>query len=134
MLKVMNNFGVRVFQVAWKTGEVPKQWQTSMLIPIQKKGDKKKCTNYRGIPLLSLPLKVYAKCFEKRSRMIAKPQLQDARCGIRPGKSTIDQIFVFKQVFEKSWKYAKEYTCFVPLEKAYEPCFKRQDKSNTAGV
>ena len=41
MLKAINNFGVYwltcVFQVAWKTGEVPKQWQTSMLIPIHKK-------------------------------------------------------------------------------------------------
>ena len=38
MLKVMYNFGVywltRVFQVAWKTGEVPKQWQTNVLIPV----------------------------------------------------------------------------------------------------
>ena len=52
MLKVMNNFEVRwltrVCQVAWKTGEVPKQWQTSVLIPIHKKGHKKKCTNYRS--------------------------------------------------------------------------------------
>ena len=41
MLKAMNNFGVRwlirVRQVAWKTGEVSKQWQASMLIPIHKK-------------------------------------------------------------------------------------------------
>ena len=48
MLKAMN-IGVcwltRVCQVAWKTGEVSKQWQTSVLIPIYKKGDKKECTN-----------------------------------------------------------------------------------------
>ena len=41
MLKTMNNFGVCwltcVCQVAWKTGEVPKQWQTSVRIPIHKK-------------------------------------------------------------------------------------------------
>ena len=31
------------------------------------------------------------------------------------------QIFVLQQVFEKSWKYAKEVnTCFVDLEKAYD--------------
>ena len=79
MLKAMSNFGVCgltcVFQVAWKTGEVPKQWQTSVLTPIHKKGDKKKYTNYRGISLLSLPGKVYAKCLEKRCHEIVKPQL-----------------------------------------------------------
>ena len=40
-----------------------------------KKRDKKKCTNYRGISLLSLPGKVYAKCLEKRYREIVEPQL-----------------------------------------------------------
>ena len=125
MLKAMNNFGVcwltRVCQVAWKTGEVPKQWQTSVLIPIHKKGDKKKCTNYRGISLLSLLGNVYAKCLKKRCREIVKPQLQDALCIFRLGRSTMDQIFVLQQVFKKSWKYAKEvYTCFVDLEKAYD--------------
>ena len=34
MLKAMNNFVVR-FQVVWKTSEVPKQWQTNVLIPIR---------------------------------------------------------------------------------------------------
>ena len=33
----------------------------------------------------------------------------------------MNQIFALRQVFEKSWKYAKEvYTCFVDLEKAYD--------------
>ena len=49
MLKAMNNLGVfwmtRVFQVAWKAGEISKQWQTSVLISIYKKQEEKKCTN-----------------------------------------------------------------------------------------
>ena len=92
-----------------------------MLIPIHKKGDKKKCTNYRGISLLSLPKKVYAKCLEKRCCEIVKPELQDTQCGFCPGRSTINWIFALQLVFEKSWEYAKEvYTCFVDLEKAYD--------------
>ena len=79
----MNNFGIHwlthVCQVAWKTDKVPKQWQTSVLIPIYKKGDKKKCTNYKGISLKSLPGKVYAKCLKKRCHKIVRPQLQDAQ-------------------------------------------------------
>ena len=51
MLKVINNFAVCLFQIAWKTGEVPQQWQTSVLIPIYKKEAKKKCINYRSISL-----------------------------------------------------------------------------------
>ena len=70
MLKAMNNFEVRwltrVFQVAWKTGEVPKQWQTSVLIPIYKKRDKKKCTNYWGIFMLSFPGKVTQSALKRK--------------------------------------------------------------------
>ena len=68
---------------------------TSVLIPIHKKGDKKKCTNYRGIFLLSLPEKVYAKCLEKRCCKIAKPQLQDAQCGFCPGRSPLARSLPF---------------------------------------
>ena len=125
MLKTLNGVGVRwltrVCQVAWKTGKAPKQWQTSVLIPIHKKGDKKKCTNYRGSSLLSLTGKVYAKCLKMRYREIVEPQLEDAQCGFRPGRCTMDQIFALQQVFEKSWEYAKEvFACFVDLEKAYD--------------
>jgi len=53
-----------VCQDAWKFGKTPKEWHTGMIIPIFKKGDQKQYTNYRGISLLSLPGKVYAKCLE----------------------------------------------------------------------
>ena len=107
MLKVMNTYGVRwltrVCKVVCRTGQEPKQWQISVIIPIHKKEDKKKCTNYRGISLISVPGKVYAKCLEKKCHEIAEPKLTDAQCGFRPGRSTIDQIFALQQIFEKLW-------------------------------
>ena len=46
MLKAMNIYGVRwltrVCKVACSTGQAPKQWQTSVTLPIHKKGDKRK--------------------------------------------------------------------------------------------
>ena len=92
-----------------------------MIIPIFKKGDRKQCTNYRGISLLSLPRKVYAKCLERKCREIVESKLEDGQCGFRPGRSTTDQIFTLKQIFEKSWEYDKDlFACFVDLEKAYD--------------
>ena len=56
ILKAMNMYDVRwltrVCKVACRTGQAPKQWQTSVIIPIHKKGDKRKCTNYRGISFI----------------------------------------------------------------------------------
>ena len=119
MLKAM--YGARwlthVCKVACRTGQAPKQWQTNVIIPIHKKRDKRKCTNYRRISLISVPGKVYAKCLEKKCREIVEPKLTDAQCGFCPGRSTVDQIFALQQIFEKSWEYAKEVdACFVILK------------------
>ena len=47
--------------------------------------------------------------------------VEDPQCRFCPGRSTMDQIFPLKQVFEKTWEYAKEmYTCFEDLKKAYD--------------
>ena len=127
MLKAMNTYGVRwltrVYKMACRIGQAPKLWQTSVIIPIHKRGDNRKCTNYRGISLISVVGKVYAKCLKKKCREIVerRPKLTDAQCGFCPGRSAMDQIFAVQQIFEKSWEYAKEVNaCIVDLEKAYD--------------
>ena len=125
LLKALDGEGIdwltRVFQVAWDSGEVPKDWRTGVVVPVFKKGDKAECTNYRGITLLSLPGKIYAKMLESRVRAIVEPRIADEQCGFRPGRSTADQVFCLQQVQEKTWEYAiPVYMTFVDLEKAYD--------------
>ena len=68
-----------------------------------------------------MPGKVYAKCLESKCREIVESKLEDGQCGFRPGRSTTDEIFTPKQIFEKSWEYDKDlFACFVDLEKAYD--------------
>ena len=67
-----------------------------------------------------MPGKVYAKCLERKCREIVESKLEDGRCGFRAGRSTTDQIFTLKKIFEKSWEYGKDLcSCFVDIEKAY---------------
>ena len=54
-------------------------------------------------------------------REIVESKLEDGQCCFRPGRSTTDQIFTLKQIFEKSWEYGKDlFACFVDLVKAYD--------------
>ena len=63
---------------------------------------------------------MYAKCLERKCREIEESKLDDDQCGFRPGRSTTNQIFTLRQIFEKSWEFAKEvFACFVELEKTF---------------
>ncbi|KAI3352436.1 hypothetical protein L3Q82_005390 [Scortum barcoo] len=39
----------RLCNIAWRLGTVPLEWQTGVVVPLFKKGDRRVCSNYRGI-------------------------------------------------------------------------------------
>ena len=92
----------RLCSIAWRSGTVPLGWQTGMVIPLFKKGDRRVCSNYRGITLLSLPWKVYARVLERRIRPIVEPWIQEEQCGFRPGRGTLDQLYTLWLTYEDS--------------------------------
>ena len=95
-----------------RTGQAPKQWQTSVMIPIHKKGDNRKCTNYRDISLISVPDKVYAKCLEKKCHEIVEPKLTDAQCVI---KNTSYQKITLSWVIKNTRQISYCYSIVVDL-------------------
>lgn len=38
----------------WRKGNIPKDWNTSIIVPLYKRGDKERTENYRGISLLCI--------------------------------------------------------------------------------
>ena len=110
----------RLCSIAWQSGTVPLDWQTGVVVPLFKKGDRRVCSNYQGITLLSLPGKVYSRVLERRIRPIVEPQIQEEQCGFRPGRGTLDQLHTLRRVLEGSWEFAQPvHMCFVDLEKAF---------------
>ncbi|KAI3352517.1 hypothetical protein L3Q82_005461 [Scortum barcoo] len=84
----------RLCNIAWRLGTVPLEWQTGVVVPLFKKGDRRVCSNYRGITLLILPGKVYAR---------------------------LDQLYTLHRVLEGLWEFAQPvHMCFVDLEKAFD--------------
>ncbi|KAI3370284.1 hypothetical protein L3Q82_024458 [Scortum barcoo] len=45
----------RLCNIAWRLGTVPLVWQTGVVVPLFKKGDRRVCSNYRGITLQPQP-------------------------------------------------------------------------------
>ena len=67
----------RLCSIAWQSGTVPLEWQTGVVVPLFKKGDRRVCSNYRGITLLRLPGKVYARVLVRIIRQIVEPWIQE---------------------------------------------------------
>ncbi|KAK3528421.1 hypothetical protein QTP86_034238 [Hemibagrus guttatus] len=111
----------RLCNIAWQSGTVPLDWVTGVVVPLFKKGDRRVCSNYRGITLLSLPGKVYSRVLERRVRPLVEPRLQEEQCGFRPSRGTLDQLYTLHRVLEGSWEFAQPvHMCFVDLEKAFD--------------
>ena len=55
-----------ICQQIWKTHQWPQDWKRSIFIPILKKGNAKKCSNYRTIALILHASKVMLKIFQAR--------------------------------------------------------------------
>ena len=111
----------RLYNIAWTSGTVPLDWQTGVVVPLFKKGDRRVCSNYRGITLLSLPGKVYSGVLERRVRREVESRIQEEQCGFRPGRGTVDQLYTLRRILEGAWEFAQPvHMCFVDLEKAFD--------------
>ena len=84
------------------------------------KGSKADCGNYRGISLLSIAGKIFARIILNRLIAVSEANLPEAQCGFRPGRSTVDMIFTVRQVQEKCLEQNLDlYSVFIDLTKAF---------------
>ena len=70
LFQILKDDAVKVlhskFQQIWKTQQWPQDWKRSVFIPIPKKGNAKKCSNYCTIALISHDSKVTLKILQAR--------------------------------------------------------------------
>ena len=103
-----------------KTGEIPTDWQDSIIINCYKgKGDATDRGNYRGLKLLDHVMKVLERVVDGLIRSIVN--VDNMQFGFMPGRGTTDAIFIVRQLQERHLAKDKTlYLAFVDLEKAFD--------------
>ena len=88
-----------------KTQQWPQDWKRSVFIPIPKKGNAKKCSNYYIIALNAS--KVMLKIRQARLQQYMNCELPDVQAGFRKGRGTRDQIANIRWIMEKAREFRK---------------------------
>ena len=99
----------------------PSDFRDANIVTFFKKGDRENCNNYRGISLLSIASKIFARILLDRLLILAEDVLPESQCGFRPSRGTIDMIFCARQLQEKSLEQQQPIMfIFWDLKKAFD--------------
>ncbi|AQK61125.1 hypothetical protein ZEAMMB73_Zm00001d054050 [Zea mays] len=109
---------VKLFNHIFRSNKMPDEWST--LVPIFKnKEDIQRCTNYRGIKLMSHTMKLWERVIEHRRRGMTHITMN--QFGFMSRRSTMEAIFLIKHVMERYKEQKKDFhMVFIDMEKAYD--------------
>nr|VZI50187.1 unnamed protein product [Spirometra erinaceieuropaei] len=112
-----------LFQEMWRQREVPQDFKDATIVHLYKrKGNRQVCENHRGISLLNIAGKIFARIMLNRlNNHLEQGLLPESQCGFRRHRGTTDMIFAARQLQEKCQEMRTHlYSTFVDLTKAFD--------------
>ena len=125
LFQILKDDAVKVLhsicQQIWKTQQWPQDCRRSVFIPIPKKDNVNKCSNYHTIALISHASKVVLKTLQARLQQYVNCELPDVQADFRKDRGTRDQIANICWVIEKASDFQKNiYFCFIDYVKVFD--------------
>ena len=115
----------QVLRKCWEEERLLTEWDEGVYIPLHKKNSRLDCTNYRGLCLLTVGYKTYVKILCQRLLPYYLDIVGQYQVGFIPEKSTMDNIFILRQVNEKYWEYGKTaWHIYVDYKQAYDSVYR----------
>jgi hypothetical protein len=106
--------------MTWEDEQLSDQWNEGIICPVYKKGDRLNCTNYRPITLLNITYRIFAIILNKRLTLIIEEELSDFQFVFRQNRSTIDNIFMIRQIARNVMSMARIFmTCHIFIATCY---------------
>lgn len=108
-------------QLVWTTTEWPKDWITSVIVHLHKKGSTTQYNNYRLIALISHASKILLQGIRSRLDRFISWQIASEQAGFVRERGTREQILNIHQLIEKAREFnTSMYLRFVDYEKAFD--------------
>ena len=106
----------------WNTGIIPTDWKRGLVVPVwEGKGDRQDCNNYRGVTLLSVLGKVFAKIILDSVCHHLLEHQRPEQSGFTPKRSTIDRILALRVLTEGRREFWQGLlAAYVDLCKAFD--------------
>ena len=96
---------LKLFNRVWHERTIPQEWKDALIVPIPKKSNLSSCDNWRGISLLDVAGKVFAKTLQKRLQTVAEDVLLHTQCVFRSSRGCIDMIYCARQLVGEDYQH-----------------------------
>jgi hypothetical protein len=113
----------RTIHGMWTKAKVPKCWDTAVVVPVPKKGDRRNPDNYRGISLIPVAVKILSKVVARRVSAIAEENglLAKEQAGFRDREECVGQtIALYEVILRRSNQGRDTFGLFIDFAKAYD--------------
>ena len=122
LFQILEDNAVKVLHsICQEIWQWPQDWKRSVFIPIPKKGNAKKCSNYRTIACISHASKVMFKILQTRLQQYVNQEIPDDQAGFRKERRTRDQIANIHWITGKARGFQKNiYFYFIEYIKAFD--------------
>ena len=120
-IETSRNILHRLFTNIWKNEVIPTDWDKGIIVKLQKKGDLKLCTNWRGISLLSIPSKVFLRVIKNRITGSINSKLRQEQAGFRQNRGCMDHLFTLRNIIEQCTKWQNKLILnFIDFQRAFD--------------
>nr|VZI33816.1 unnamed protein product [Spirometra erinaceieuropaei] len=102
-----------LFQEMWRQGEVPQDFKDATIVHLYRRnGNRQVCDNHRGISLLNIARKIFARILLNRlNNHLEQGLLPESQCGFRRHHGITDMIFAARQL-QPTTACKFIFTCF----------------------
>ena len=115
----------RLFDKIWAQERVPDEWLKGIIVKLPKKGDLMDCNNWRGITLLVVASKIFARGIFERTQGSLEGVLRKQQAGFRKDRACKDQVLVLRRLIEEAQEKQRALMIdFVDFEKAFDSVFR----------